>query len=420
MSNDFYAITGAPGQRSTGSSAAIRAEFAALQAAFDKMPALSSTAFKVWRTNTGGTGAEAVDLGTLLTALGSLTLTGPVGIGGAPTNKLDVFHTVNGIGARLRNTSTGVELALRTDATTSGLDASNVTGGMTFGFNMVEKFRITPTGTLQVGTDQVLPTNGYNISAAGAGGAIELRGSSATINRGWRIGMRDNGAGFAPHLSYLESSPNQLGVNTTFVLNPAVGSEAARITNDGGYITGHNSANTTRTGYLQFNTGSTVLLAAEGTVSLGFLTNSTERMRITADGRIYGSALHNNGGSVSGTTNQYIASGTYTPTLTANANSNNLTASQCQWVRVGNVVTVSGQCVAGTPASGVSSFGMTVPIASNFITGLELGGSGSVADPARSSIGFSADTVNDRASCNWTAVGTGTIGFQFAFTYEVK
>lgn len=58
MSNPFYSDTGSPGPRSFGSSAAIRAEFAAIQAAFDKMGTLSGNSLKLVRVNAGETGYE--------------------------------------------------------------------------------------------------------------------------------------------------------------------------------------------------------------------------------------------------------------------------------------------------------------------------------------------------------------------------
>jgi len=81
---------------------------------------------------------------------------GNVGIGGTATNRLDVFHAVNGIGARLRNTSTSVEIALRTDATTAGLDVGNASGGMTFSSNTNELMRIDASGN-QINTPSNTP-----------------------------------------------------------------------------------------------------------------------------------------------------------------------------------------------------------------------------------------------------------------------
>jgi hypothetical protein len=60
MATDFYTKSGNPGQSAFGDSSAVRSEFALIEAAFAKLPALSSTGSKFWRTNAGGTSAEAV------------------------------------------------------------------------------------------------------------------------------------------------------------------------------------------------------------------------------------------------------------------------------------------------------------------------------------------------------------------------
>lgn len=66
MSNPYYSPTGNPSTGASGSSSAIRAEFDAIEDAFDKLPALTGSSLKFWRTNAGETGAEAVSGSTLL------------------------------------------------------------------------------------------------------------------------------------------------------------------------------------------------------------------------------------------------------------------------------------------------------------------------------------------------------------------
>ena len=97
-----------------------------------------------------------------------------VGIGGAATvNKLEVYHALNGIGARVRNTATSVELAIRTDATTAGIDAGNAADGMTFSLNTVERMRLTATGINLTGSTVRVQTQRTPASATATGAAGE-------------------------------------------------------------------------------------------------------------------------------------------------------------------------------------------------------------------------------------------------------
>lgn len=170
------------------------------------------------------------------------------------------------------------------------------------------------------------------------------------------------------------------------------------------------------------STGSLNMIAGAGGV-IAFVTNgaTTPKLSITTDGRIFGSALHDNAGSVTGTTNQYIASGTYTPTITNGANVAASTSAKCQWLRVGNVVTVSGNIQIDPTASGaVTVFALSLPIASNFTVASDLGGTGCASDTVGEGYGASADTVNDRASYSGVAQTTANHGVSFTFQYEVK
>jgi hypothetical protein len=153
-------------------------------------------------------------------------------------------------------------------------------------------------------------------------------------------------------------------------------------------------------------------------------TGNTERFRMTTDGRFYGTALHNNSGSVSGASFQYIASGTYTPTLTGTTNIASTTARPCQWMRVGNVVNVA--CVITVTVSAgaaVSHLGISIPIASNFTTAYQAAGAGNsyTGSAAWDGSRLISDATNDRISMQWvsTGAGTGPYDHSVTFTYEV-
>lgn len=111
-------------------------------------------------------------------------------------------------------------------------------------------------------------------------------------------------------------------------------------------------------------------------------------------------------------------SGTYTPTLTNQTNVAASTAYACQYMRVGNTVTVSGQVDIDPTAAGATLLLMTVPINSAFNAVEQAGGAaicGTVAGLAVAVAAISANTVG----FFWVAVDTANRNFQFTFTYRV-
>jgi hypothetical protein len=95
----------------------------------------------------------------------------------------------------------------------------------------------------------------------------------------------------------------------------------------------------------------------------GSSTFAQARFAIQSDGRLYGQFIHNNASGADGTT-PMLASGTYTPVASALGNVNTVTPYAAQWLRVGNVVTVSGQVNMDTNANTNPSFELSLPIAS--------------------------------------------------------
>jgi hypothetical protein len=73
------------------------------------------------------------------------------------------------------------------------------------------------------------------------------------------------------------------GGTMTGTLSSAAAS-AFRINNDGGFFSGHDSAGTTRTGYLQFNAGVSIRLNADSAIPIIFRVANTEAFRVDSNG----------------------------------------------------------------------------------------------------------------------------------------
>lgn len=113
-------------------------------------------------------------------------------------------------------------------------------------------------------------------------------------------------------------------------------------------------------------------------------------------------------------------SGTYTPTLTSVTNVAASTASVCQYVRVGNVVTVSGKfdidCTAAAGAA--TELGISLPIASN------IAGTNDCCGVANATLvfmtgGIVGDATNNRASFQMACQDSANRAMAFTFTYLI-
>lgn len=146
---------------------------------------------------------------------------------------------------------------------------------------------------------------------------------------------------------------------------------------------------------------------------------------ISDTGNIRGSALHNNPDSQGDATEQDIRSGTYTPTLYNVANVSASTVYTCQWMRVGNVVTVSGRVnVTPTLVVTMTELGISLPIPSNFTSNdqNECAGTGAGFDhPINNNIkaAIVSDVANARAHFKFLSGSANEHHFWFSFTYVV-
>jgi hypothetical protein len=170
--------------------------------------------------------------------------------------------------------------------------------------------------------------------------------------------------------------------------------------------------------------------------TLVFKTGTPERMRIDSSGNVGigtaspACALDVVGGIQTSRTavtapaagDGNVFSGTYTPTLTNSAGISASTAYSCQYIRVGNTVTVSGVLEVTTTGTGSQTVGITLPIASNLSSISHCSGAGCFYSATFRGVSSAiyADVTNDRATLNFlspsAASGQATT---FTFTYRV-
>lgn len=124
--------------------------------------------------------------------------------------------------------------------------------------------------------------------------------------------------------------------------------------------------------------------------------------------------------AASGNTIPALASGTYTPTLTAIANLDSVTASACQYLRVGDVVTVSGRIDADATTAGVQSvIDITLPITPTAFTGDNQCGGTIGAGGVSMSGGIVANTGGTSARAQYIATDASSRAMRFICQYRL-
>lgn len=146
--------------------------------------------------NLAGGGTTNIDMTALIAdAVASVDLSGKASV---TSLNAEITRATNAEATKADATATTAALATKADATaTTAALNDKISKTATADQSIVSR--------IFVGVDGQLPANGYSISTPGYGGAIELRGNSATVDRGWRLGMRNGGTGFGTHMSYLDS-----------------------------------------------------------------------------------------------------------------------------------------------------------------------------------------------------------------------
>ena len=122
-----------------------------------------------------------------------------------------------------------------------------------------------------------------------------------------------------------------------------------------------------------------------------------------------------------GTLLQTVDSGSYMPAYVGVANVESITPFEARWVRIGDVVTVSGRMqvdpVANTTATSVR---IPLPVASDVLTVAFLGGSAISMNVADHVAFIEGDTANDAAIMSFTSRISTPVSWNFSFSYRFR
>lgn len=115
-----------------------------------------------------------------------------------------------------------------------------------------------------------------------------------------------------------------------------------------------------------------------------------------------------------------FADGTYTPTLTNVANVSASTNYQCQYLRVGNTVVVSGKLdIDPTLATTATQLGISLPIASNIGAAENCGGVAFASAIASQGAAIVGDAANNRAELQYISTDVTNQPMYFIFQYLI-
>jgi hypothetical protein len=336
-----------------------------------------------WNTLINASGTLTFRQGDITVAADylNITSTGNVGIGTTtPTNKLTV---IGGNGATLRldnagerytqinfNNNSTNKAAITLDNTNSLLEHYCASGiFQTFWSNNAERMRIDSSGNVGIGTTS--PEYKLDITA---GSTQPFR---VTTNNGTACRLR----------------VTQTGQENWYIGMPA-SSQAFIFSSDATA----NIMSLLNTGNVGIGTTSPAcVLDVVGGIQ-------TSRTAVTSPAATDGN----------------VFSGTYTPSLNNTTNIASSTAAVCQYMRVGNVVTVSGTVTIDPTATGRIVMGFSLPIASAIAGANEVGGTFASSGTTTVNVGsVTGDATNDRATFDGVTNDAASRVYGFSFTYRI-
>ena len=373
-----------------------------------------------WTTPTAGTVTSVSGTGTVngISLSGTVTSSGSLTLGGtlSGTASLNIDGTV---GATTPAAGTFTDLTANNSAVisvnTSG-NALRITQTGTGNALVVEDdtnpdstpFVITADGRVITGATQAYAANGETQQLQVQG---LTQASSSALLATW-----STSAGSEPTLVLAHSRSGVIGTHTASVANDNLGNVV--------FCGSDGSA---------FNAGVAILAEADGTWTGSSTPAKLEFYTVPAGATVGIQAISITSGQGFSITRTAVTSpvandgnvfsGTYTPSL---ANTTNITGSTpyaCQYMRVGNVVTVSGRLNIDPTTSGAASeMGISLPITSDITATTQCAGTGSVSTTTTevSTGGILGDTTNNRATFRFVAGGTAARDYGFTFTYLVN
>lgn len=117
-----------------------------------------------------------------------------------------------------------------------------------------------------------------------------------------------------------------------------------------------------------------------------------------------------------------VFSGTYTPTLMNSTNVSSSVVGNCQYVRVGDVVTVSGRLIiTATATAAYTTLFISLPVPSNFTSEDHAGGTGARTNSTGAGDSFSILAIPTKTYVGVRLMSTSTAAssYAFQFTYRV-
>lgn len=262
--------------------------------------------------------------------------------------------------------------------------------------------------TIQVGGDVTGRRNRGNVfngvvvqQSGGADGCFTIADADNTVING--LYSESNNSKGAPRVVYIKDTARGTVINGVSHLS------------GGSVVVLNEGLGTTVNSVVSSNiTGNIVVNAGAGTINVGGL----EWMPgVTPVGGKF--ADTSTGGRAKFLDNEY--SGVWTPTALAVTNVEAVTAFECQFTRIGNVITFSGQVNIDPTATGLCEVTLSIPVPSNFNATRQAGGtyasnSGSVKDGGC----IFADTVGKRLQLRHVASAVTNLSFYFTGSYLIR